>query len=233
MRCHRALRAPVRSTVLSRGAGRGKRWALFVLCLPCACVTPSRPEPRPGPRVTPDQATQRVLADYGISARIVRPWSAVKEKSGAGDKGVRIGLAGSPGVELVLDRDYWVLAVTKAGEQRISWVLNPKDEQSGLNIFVGEDARDRSDDSLAKDPGFTEITRRPGTVGREAVTWRRWSDENHLYSDCTVRLRAKSDPLKRTHRVKLIVTANTEERRVALEEHLDSLQLSFSASPGR
>jgi hypothetical protein len=44
-----------------------------------------------------------------------------------------------------------------------------------------------------------------------------------------VRLAAKNDPVERKHRVHLVVTANTEERRQALEERLASLQLSFSA----
>jgi len=182
------------------------------------------------PRETPDQAVQRVLAKYGVSARIVRPWSAVQETPPSGDKGVPILLAGSPGVALVLDRDYWVLASTKPGGQSASWILNPKDEQSGLNIFVDEDVHDRSDETLAKEPGFTRITRTTGTVDGEAVTWRRWSDENHLYSDCTVWLSAKNDPAKQKHRVTLMVTANTEERRRALEEHLAFLQLSASTA---
>ena len=83
-----------------------------------------------------------------------------------------------PGVALVLDRDYWVLAVMKAGEPS-SWILNPKDEQSALNIAVGEDVHDRSDDKLAEAPGFTRITRHPepstakllhGVAGRTRTT---------------------------------------------------------------
>ena len=166
--------------------------------------------------------------EFGVSARIVRPWNAVKEAPASGEEGVRILLAGSPSVEVVLDRDYWALVVTK--EQSTSWILNPKDEQSALNIVVG-DVHDRSDEKLAEAPGFTRITRQPGTIAGEAVTWRRWSDENHRYSDCTVWLPAKNDPLKRKHQVTLIVTANTVERRRALEERLASLQLSFPASP--
>jgi len=208
-----------------------KRWALGVLCALAACAASPVPAPGPVRRDTPDEAVRRVLASYGLSARIVRPWHAVKDSPASGDKGVRILLAGSPGVELVLDRDYWALVITKAGEQSAaSWVLNPKDEQSALNISVGEDVHDRSDEKLAEDPGFTQITRHAGTIDGEAVTWRRWSDKNHLYSDCTLWLLAKSDPLKRKHQVSLIVTANTEARRRALEDRLASLQLKFTAS---
>jgi hypothetical protein len=139
--------------------------------------------------------------------------------------------AGSPGFEIVLDRDYWALAMGKEGEDsRASWVLNPKDEQSGLNVGIGKDVHTRSDERLAKDPGFTQITSHAGTVDGEPVTWRSWSDENHLYSDCTVWLPAKNDPVERKHRVVLIVTANTQARRKALEDSLVSLQLTFSRS---
>ena len=112
-------------------------------------------------------------------------------------------------------------------------MLNPKDEQSALNIAIGEDVYERPDAKLAQEPGFTEIARHAGTVGGEAVTWRRWADENHLYSDCSVWLPAMNDTAKRRHRVTLMVTANTEARRKALEEHLALLQLTFPASPGR
>jgi hypothetical protein len=172
-----------------------------------------------------------VLAKHGLSARIVRPWIAVKDAPASGQN-VSVLLEGSPSVEVVLDRDYWILAVTKTGEPfRASWVLNPKDEQSGLNIVVEEDAHERSDEKLATYPGFTAITRHAGTVDGEALTWRSWSDANHLYSDCTVWLPAKNDPLTRKHRVMLIVTANTQARRKALEDSLASLRLSFPASP--
>ena len=90
---------------------------------------------------------------------------------------------------------------------------------------------DRSDEKLAEAPGFTRVTRHMGTVDGEAVTWRRWSDENHLYSDCIVWLPRKNDPLKRKHRVLLIVTANTEARRQVLEERLASLRLIFPPAP--
>ena len=151
----------------------------------------------------------------------------MKDAPPPGAKGVEIVLAGSPGVQMNLDRDYWVISVAKPGEQADSWVLNPKDEQSGFNITIGDYVLGRTDAQLAKEPGFTEITRHPGTVGGKAVTWRRWADQNHLYSDCIVRLSATGAPTAQTHQVELIVTANTQERRRALEEHLVSLRLSF------
>jgi hypothetical protein len=154
----------------------------------------------------------------------------VKDAPASSEDGVRILLAGSPGVAVVLDRDYWALAIMKAGVPS-HWVLNPKDEQSGLNIAVGESAHDRSDEELAKAPGFTRITRRPGIIGGEAASWRSWSDENHPYSDCVVWLPAENAPLRRNHRVELIVTANSQERRRALEDRLASLQLGFPPSP--
>ena len=38
------------------------------------------------PRETPDEAVKRVLAQHGVSARIVRPWSAVNDPA-PGEKG--------------------------------------------------------------------------------------------------------------------------------------------------
>jgi hypothetical protein len=209
-------------------ARRSTKWPLLIpfLLSACAASPPTPPSP-PQPRVTPDQAVVRVLALHGFSARIVRPWSAVKDESPAGAKGVEIVLPGSPGVAMVLDRDYWAVSVARPGEQADSWALNPKDEQSALVIAIGESFHDRTDSQLAKEPGFTEITRHPGTISGQTVAWRRWADENHLYSDCIVRLSATGDPAGRAHRVKLKVTANTEERRRALEEHLTSVRLSF------
>lgn len=181
--------------------------------------------------VTPDRATQRVLADYGVSAKIVRPWSALRDKPPTGENGFPISLKGNPGIRLVLDLDYWALAVKKTKDQPASYILNPKDEQSALNISVGEGGYNRPDADLAKDPGFTEIQRESGTIANENVVWRRWSDKNHLYSDCTVRLPAKQHKQSAKYRLKLMVTANTEERRKALEDHLRSLELIFPMSP--
>ncbi len=44
-------------------------FSTFILCLVSAPANPSAK-----PAVTPDRATQRVLAEYGFSATIVRPW---------------------------------------------------------------------------------------------------------------------------------------------------------------
>lgn len=180
--------------------------------------------------VTPDRATQRVLADYGVSASIVRPWETLREKAATGEKGYPILLEGDPGVRLVLGRDYWALAVKQTKGGPASYILNPKDEQSSLNISVGEGGHDRSDADLSEDPGFTEIKRESGTISNQAIVWRRWSDKNHLYSDCSVLLPAKHDKKSKKYRVTLMVTANTQERRKTLEDHLKTLQLIFPAS---
>ncbi len=213
--------------VLGSAVRWSTKWPLLIgFLLGARTAAPATPQPPPQPRETPDQAVVRVLAGYGLTARIVRPWSAVKDGLPAAGKGIEIVLAGSPGVQMTLDRDYWAVSVAKPGEQANSWALNPKDEQSALNISIGDDVQARTDAQLAKDPGFTAITRQPGTVGGKAVTWRRWADQNHLYSDCTVQLSAKG-AVTRTHQVELIVTANTQERRRTLEEHLASLRLRF------
>jgi hypothetical protein len=203
-------------------------WSGVFFAMFAACSIPALAGPPAKPAVTPDRATQRVLEEYGVSTTIVRPWDLLKDIPAQGDKGFPILLQGQPSVHLILDRDYWALAIKKTKGQPVSYILNPKDEQSALNISVGEDGHDRSDADLAKAPGFSKIKRESGTIATEPVIWRRWSDQNHLYSDCSVLLPAKQDNETRKYRVRLKVTANTQERRKTLEDHLKSLQLIFT-----
>ena len=208
---------------------RGKEaWAWVVMCALTSCAAPAVPAPRPVPRETPDQAALRVTSYSGRSARIVRPWSAVTETPPAGE-GVPLVLAGAPGVELVLDRDYWAVAVTGTGWPHVSWVLGSKDEQSGLDIVVTPPmALDLLDDaSPTRGP---RPPRQTGIVGGKEVEWHRWSDYGELYGDCKVVLSAQND-LPPFYDVEVTVTAKTEARRQALEARLASLRLSFSAPP--
>jgi hypothetical protein len=196
-----------------------------VMCALAACAAPAVPAPRPVARETPDQAALRVISYSRRSGRIVRPWSAVTDTPLAGE-GVPLVLAGSPGVELVLDRDYWALVVTGTGWPTVSWVLGSKDEQSGLEIVVADPM---PLDALLGGDRPARPTRGPGTywragtVGGVAIEWRRRSDYGELYSDCAVTLAG--------HQLTLTVTAKTEARRQALEDRLASLQLSYSAPP--
>jgi hypothetical protein len=177
-----------------------------------------------------------VLSSGGRSVRIVRPWSALTETPSSGE-GVPILLPGSPGLALVLDRDYWAVVVTRPEQHSASWMLTPKDEQSTLNIDVALDDPRGSLDALLDDADSHKHAtgpgppRQPETVGGKAVGWLRWSDRNELYSSCEVGLAAENERGGRTYNVRLRVTANTEERRQALEERLASLRLSFSAPP--
>ena len=202
---------------------RGKAWTWVVLCALAACAAPAVPAPRPASRETPDQAAVRVIGYSRRFARIVRPWSAVTDTRSSG--GVPIALAGSPGAELALDRDYWAVVVT--GRDRwplVSWVLGSKDEQSGLEITVS--APYPINDALLDDASRSRgpsPPRQMGNVGGQAVEWSRWSDYGELYSDCTVGLAG--------YEVTVTVTAKTEARRRALEERLASLQLFRSAPP--
>jgi len=174
-----------------------------------------------------EREAQLVLGKLGVSSRVLRPKSALRDAPTFGDKGFIFLLDGHPSVHVVLDRDYWVLALPNE-QNETSYMLNPEDEQSALNITVGEDwYGSRPDADLAKDPGFTEIRRDSGTIANQSVIWRRWSDKYHLNSDCTVYLPARNDEMKKKYRVILEVTANTVERRKALEDHLASLQLIF------
>jgi hypothetical protein len=102
------------------------------------------------------------------------------------------------------------------------YMFNPKDGQSALNISFGNDLPEESDAMLAKSPGFTKITREDGMVANTKVVWRRWSDNEHLYSDCTVLLPAQDKKIK----TNINITANSETRRQSLENCLSSLKLT-------
>jgi len=206
-----------------------KAWVWVVPCALAACAAPAVPAPRPAPRETPDEAALRVTTYSRRSARIVRPWSALTDTPSSGE-GVPLVLAGSPGVELVLDRDYWALVVTGTGWPHVSWVLGSKDEQSRLDIVV-TDPMPMGDLLLDSSRGRgPRPPRQTGIVGGKEVEWRRWSDYGELYSGCTVTLSAQND-LPPFYEVELTVTAKTEARRQALEERLASLRLNRSASP--
>lgn len=105
----------------------------------------------------------------------------------------------------------------------IAYALNPTDEQSALNITVGSDIHERSDAMLSQDPGFPAITRGKGVVATQKIEWRRWSDQNHLYSDCTVEV--PSNDGQSSHRINVAITANSPARRTALEDCMASLRL--------
>lgn len=177
------------------------------------------------PKGYSEREVQLWLKDHGVTSTVLRPKSALRDVPDRGQKGFLILLEGNPRILVVLDRDYWVLAVPKKAGESVSYMLNPKDEQSALTITINDDAPETSDVDLARDPGFTEITRQPGIIAHEKVVWRRWSDANHLYSDCTVQLPAVDAQDSKKYRVYLKIIANTPIRRKALEEHLDSIRL--------
>jgi hypothetical protein len=197
----------------------------LVTCVACGTASPAEQPAKP--TVTLDRATQRLLEKYGIAAAIVRPWDELRDTPESGDKGFPILLPGQPSVRLVLERDYWAVAIEKTKDLPASYVLNPKDEQSALNISVGEGGLGFSDEDRAKEPGFTEMKRESGTIANRPVVWRRWSDKKHFHSACTVLLPAIHDMQGKEHLVKLKVTANTQERRTTLESQLELLELIY------
>jgi len=174
-----------------------------------------------------EKAAQTVLANHGVSSTVLRSENALRDVPPPGGKGFPIELAGQPGVRVVLDLDYWVLMVGGKGNATVLYMLNPKDEQSALVITIGQSKGALSDETLAKEPGFTQFSQHPGRIGNEKVMWRSWSDANHLHSDCTALLTPVGTPDAKKYPVSLNVTANTPERRKALEDHLESLQLDF------
>ena len=166
-----------------------------------------------------DLVVQKALKEYhGIDAVIVRPWNTLQDGIN-----IKIELKGNPGLSIVLDRDYWVIKSDK--KNSTMYMMNPKDGQSGININIGTDAQLRSDKDLKKDPGFTKITRESGKIGTTAITWRRWSDENQLYSDCEVLLSSKKGERTKQYKITLQITANSPERRSLLEQKVSSLVL--------
>jgi hypothetical protein len=141
-----------------------------------------------------------------------------------------IQLPGKPSVRMVLDREYEAITGGPPEQRDCTlYMLNPKDQQSGLVIGIGEECFDKTDADRAKAPGFTAITRESGEVAGQKVTWRRWSDANHLYSDCVLRLTPVDATESTKFRVKLFVIANTSSRRKTLEEHVASIQLALTS----
>ncbi len=115
--------------------------------------------------------------------------------------------------------------INQERQDSVLYMLNPKDEQSALVVTIGEDKTVRSDAELAKESGFTKLTRHSGIITKHKVVWRSWSNADHLYSDCAVKLSPDDAQASKKYDVHLHVTANTTARRKALEEHLESLRL--------
>jgi hypothetical protein len=177
--------------------------------------------------MTVDLATQKVLRDYGVETKLLRSYKELQEKSSRTDGGFLFNLEGDPSVEVLLDRDYWALSSGKAkgNNDIIGYILNPKDGQSALNISIGEGGHAKSEAELRKNPGFSGFTTGEGSVAGQKVKWRRWSDRDHLYSDCKITIPSGSKEGKSSHTVAIDVTANTKERRTALENCMASLKL--------
>lgn len=201
-----------------------KRCTLLIGLLVWTCVSGFAAD---APVDNYEEAIQAAMARYGVSSTILRRRNALKDTPPPGSEGFPIELAGKPGIRVVLDRDYWALAATGKGNESITYILNPKDEQSALVMAVGESKGVMSDAELAKAPGFTEITKRPGTIANEKIVWRSWATDEHLFSDCSVLLPASGLQDAKKYLVHLHITANTPERRKALEDHLESLRLAF------
>jgi len=180
--------------------------------------------------VTKDIAALRVLQQYGVPAQILRPYALLQDKSSRDDGRFLFEFDGDPCIHLLLDRDQWVIRSAGAALKRdiTSYMFNPEDGQSALVISFGNDGFDTTDAMLAKSPGFTKITRGDGMVATAKVVWRRWSDNEHLYSDCTTILPAQDKKIKTS----IHITANSEARRQSLENCLSSLKFPSAAEIG-
>jgi len=171
---------------------------------------------------------QRTMQQYGMKVQILRPYAQLQDKSSRSDGRFLFEFDGNPCIQLLLDRDYWVMVTTNAAKKGsgTAYAFNPKDGRSALNIAFG-DGYEKSDAMIAKSPGFTKITHGKGMVANTKVVWRRWADGHLLYSDCTIILPAQGKKIKTT----VSVMANSEARRQILEECLSSLRLLDSLKP--
>lgn len=174
-----------------------------------------------GSEPSPDRVMQKVLEDYGVKTRILRSYASLRDGYASSGSGYILELSGSPSIRINLDRDHWVLAAIGANT---SYMLNPKDEQSALNISIGEGKRHRSDKDLSRDPGFGGISTSKGSVAGVPVVWREWSDEHHIYSDCIVDLQQITRNPDENRKVIVNVTANSSERRDVLKRAMDTLE---------
>jgi len=184
-------------------------------------------EDKPAPK--PDAVAQEIFKENGLESRLVKAYDELKDLSPRADGRVFFSFDGLPGLQVFLDRDYWVISLpsTRKGNDVVGYMFNPRDEQSALNVMIGNDGHLRSQGDLEKHPGFSGLTFGEGEVGGVKVQWRRWSEKEHLFSDCTVSLPARDKTDPPIHRVNILITANNKERRSALEEALATLQLQY------
>lgn len=136
---------------------------------------------------------------------------------------------GKPGFEVTLDRKYEAIEATDAKVKRDStgYMFNPRDGQSALIISIGKDVFIRSDEDLKKDKGFSGVKRTHGTLAGQDVEWRFWSDDEHMYRDCSLELTAQNDPSGKKYKVSIWIVANNTLRRDALAKRMDTIRLSF------
>jgi hypothetical protein len=177
--------------------------------------------------VTPDVATQIVLKQYGLESEILRSFDRLEAESKRADGRFEFLLAGAPAVYVLLDRDYWVLTAWEAtkGRKGSLYVLNPKDEQSALNITVDEGKTNRTGFDKSREPGFSGYSTGDGVLAGSSVSWRRCFDSKHLYSEATVVISLGHGAKAAIYTVHVDITANTEARRKALEDCLALLEL--------
>lgn len=178
-----------------------------------------------------EQEAQSVITNkFGISTTVLKPKGALRDTPLTGVNGFPFLLKGNPSISVVLDRDYWVIASTKENTDLITYMLNPIDEQSSLLISIGKDLHEQSDADIVEQYKPTKIKKQSGVIANNTVSWRQWSDENHLYSDCYFDLPAMNDIVNKKYNVIISIIANTTARRKALEDHMASIQLLFIKS---
>ena len=197
---------------------------LFTLIpgLVLACLTLARAEDPP----KFDVVMQKVLKQNGVDAKILKPYAALAETSPRKDGQFFFSFEGTPGIEVLLDRDYCVLATSNAKEETdvTGYMMNPKDGQSALNLSIGNGVPDDFVIAWNKEPGFSGFATGNGVIGGQRIMWRRWSDQNHLYSGCTLRMPPNKNGSP-GYKVQIQITANTNERRSALEDCMATLNL--------
>ena len=169
--------------------------------------------------VTPDEASVRALASYGVKSSILRPYSALTLTSDREDGLFKLVFGKAPQCTLLLDRDYWVVVIDASARKEVisTIMLNPVDEQSSLNLTISKGESPQEGFDKSKEPGFGGYTTKAAIICNQPIVWRRCKSSSHLYSDGSVIIRRPDAKDLQIFTVTFNITANSEVRRTALE----------------
>ena len=126
-------------------------------------------------------------------------------------------LAGTPAVELTMDRSYSVIS-TSGGVK--AHMLAAGDGDSSAVVLVGEGGFRKTKEEITKEYGKVESSK--GSVNGADVSWMDYKDAKHLYS--TVDTTVIDDSGKKV-RIYMDLVANSPERMAALKKSFERITL--------